>query len=200
MSVTSLISDDELVKNLAMGEDWAFSEIYRRYWKKLFRQAFSKTGSDDAAKEIVQEIFLDLWQRRGGTHIQELERYLYKAVKFQVLDFYDKQIVGKRHREALWAKFGEEATDSVEDQLAFEELNGRILECINGFSEKTRQIFTLNRLEGRSVLEIARLLNLPERTVEYHITVGLRHLRGHLKEYIILFLTVATSLIVRKGL
>jgi RNA polymerase sigma-70 factor (ECF subfamily) len=200
MSVTSLISDDELVKNLAMGEDWAFSEIYRRYWKKMFKQAFSKTGSDDAAKEIVQDIFLDLWQRKGSAQILELERYLFKAVKFQVLDFYDRQIVGKRHREALWAKFGEDVTDSVEDQLAFEELNGRILECINGFSAKTREIFTLNRLEGRSVMEIARLLNLPERTVEYHITVGLRHLRGHLKEYIILFFTVATSLVIRKGL
>lgn len=200
MSVTSLISDDELVKNLAMGEDWAFSEIYRRYWKKMFKQAFSKTGSDDAAKEIVQDIFLDLWQRKGSAQILELERYLFKAVKFQVLDFYDRQIVGKRHREALWAKFGEDVTDSVEDQLAFEELNGRILECINGFSTKTREIFTLNRLEGRSVMEIARLLNLPERTVEYHITVGLRHLRGHLKEYIILFFTVATSLVIRKGL
>jgi RNA polymerase sigma-70 factor (family 1) len=200
MSVTSLISDDELVKNLAMGEDWAFSEIYRRYWKKMFKQAFSKTGSDDAAKEIVQDIFLDLWQRKGSANILELERYLFKAVKFQVLDFYDKQIVGKRHREALWTKFGEEATESVEDQLAFEELNGRILECINGFSEKTREIFTLNRLEGRSVLEIARLLNLPERTVEYHITVGLRHLRGHLKEYILLFFALATSFVIRKGL
>lgn len=200
MSVTSLISDDELVKSLAMGEDWAFSEIYRRYWKRMFKQAFSKTGSDDAAKEIVQDIFLDLWQRKGSAQILELERYLFKAVKFQVLDFYDKQIVGKRHREALWAKFGEEATESVEDQMAFEELNGRILECINGFSEKTREIFTLNRLEGRSVLEIARLLNLPERTVEYHITVGLRHLRGHLKEYILLFFTLATSFVIRKGL
>lgn len=200
MSVTSLISDDELVKNLAMGEDWAFSEIYRRYWKKMFMQAFSKTGSDDAAKEIVQDIFLDLWQRKGSAQILELERYLFKAVKFQVLDFYDRQIVGKRHRETLWAKFGEEVADSVEDQLAFEELNGMILECINGFSEKTREIFTLNRLEGRSVIEIARLLNLPERTVEYHITVGLRHLRGHLKEYIFLFFTVATSLVIRKGL
>ena len=200
MSVTSLISDEELVKNLAMGEDWAFSEIYRRYWKKMFRQAFSKTGSDDAAKEIVQDIFLDLWQRKGSAQIAELERYLFKAVKFQVLDFYDRQIVGKRHREALWAKFGEEVTDSVEDQLAFEELNGRILECINGFSEKTRQIFTLNRLEGRSVLEISRLLSLPERTVEYHITVGLRHLRGHLKEYIIVLFALVTSLMIRSGL
>lgn len=200
MSVTSLISDEELVKNLAMGEDWAFSEIYRRYWKKMFRHAFSKTGSDDAAKEIVQDIFLDLWQRKANTHIQELERYLFKAVKFQVLDFYDRQIVGQRHREALWVKFGEEVTDSVEDQLAFEELNGRILECINGFSEKTRQIFTLNRLEGRSVLEISRLLGLPERTVEYHITVGLRHLRGHLKEYIIVLFILATSLVIRSGL
>ena len=68
------------------------------------------------------------------------------------------------------------------------------------FQKKTREIFTLNRLEGRSVIEIARLLNLPERTVEYHITVALRHLRGHLKEYIVLFFTVATSLFIRKGL
>jgi RNA polymerase sigma-70 factor (ECF subfamily) len=198
MSVTSLISDHELVKELEKGEEWAFSELYRRYWKKLFRQAFAKTGSDDAAKEIVQDIFLDLWQRREHTHIQELERYLYRAVKYQVLDFYDRQILKKRHHEAIWATFYEEVTESVEDQMAFEELKEKILECVSSFSEKTRQIFTLNRMEGKSVLEISRLLNLPERTVEYHITVGLRHLRGHLKEYIILSLTLFISLIFRR--
>lgn len=199
MSTTSSISDDDLVKSLATGQEWAFSEIYRRYWKRMFKQAYAKTGSDDAAKEIVQDIFLDLWQRRGNARIEELERYLFKAVKYQVLDFYDKQILRKRHHEALWAKFGEEVTDSVEDQIAFEELNAKILECINSFSEKTRQIFTLNRIEGMSVVEISRLLNLPERTVEYHITVGLRHLRGHLKEYLILSFALIASLMIRKG-
>lgn len=199
MSVTSSISDDELVKKLEAGEEWAFCEIYRRYWKKMFRQAFSKTGSDDAAKEIVQDIFLDLWQRRGKVNIQELERYLSRAVKYQVLDFYDRQILKKRHHEAILATVYDEVTESVEDQMAFEELKEKILECIGSFSEKTRQIFTLNRMEGKSVSEISRFLDVPERTVEYHITIGLRHLRGHLKEYIVWVFTLFMSLILRKG-
>ncbi|GLU56050.1 RNA polymerase sigma factor [Dyadobacter frigoris] len=199
MQTISMLSDEELVIKLETGEEWAFSEIYGRYWKKMFRHAFSKTGSDDSAKEIVQDIFLDLWQRRGSTHIQELERYLFRAVKYQVLDSYNKQIIRKRHFETVWAKSYEEVTESVEDQMAFEELKEKILECISSFPEKTRQIFTLNRMEGKSVMEISSLLHVPERTVEYHITIGLRHLRGHLKDYIISFSVLVISLLMHKG-
>jgi RNA polymerase sigma-70 factor (family 1) len=199
MQIDALVSDGELVTKLEMGEEWAFSEIYRRYWKKLFRQAFSKTGSDDSAKEIVQDIFLDLWQRRETAHIQELERYLFKAVRYQVLDCYNKRILKKRHIEMVQAMAYEETTESVEDQMAFWELKEKIMVAIGTFPEKTRHIFTLNRLEGKSVVEIAGLLHLPERTVEYHITVGLRHLREHLREYIISYSALIAFLLISKG-
>ena len=79
-----------------------------------------------------------------------------------------------------------EFSTTVDESIAFNELSTAIEKSIEKLPEKTRRIFTLNRLEYKSVKEISEQLTIPERTVEYHITQGLKALRIHLKEFMIL--------------
>lgn len=60
---------------------------------------------------------------------------------------------------------------------------------MEGLPQKTKKVFQLNRLEGRSVPEIANVLNLSEKAIEYHLTRSLKHLRVHLKDFMVLVIT-----------
>jgi RNA polymerase sigma-70 factor (family 1) len=187
-----LTSEAELLQLLRQGDKAAFEEIYHQFHSRLYRTALSKVKSDENAMEIVQEIFLDLWLRREMVRIEDLERYLYTAVKYKVLDFYKKEVQRKLYAESVKLNSHDESSET-EDALAYNELSLSITSCIEKLPEKTRVIFELNRIQGQSADEISREMDVPLRTVEYHITQGLKSLRANLKDYLILLLLSAGS-------
>lgn len=183
----TIVNDAELVLLLETGDERAFREIYDRYWHKLYRMAVGKVGSQENAKELIQDIFLDLWFRRNEVHIDELDRYLSSAVKYRVLNFIKKEIVKKKYELSVFAK-SPETNRSTEDTLAFRELQQAIMTGIEQLPPKVQHIFRLNRIEHRSAFEISELLKMPERTVEYNITQALRLMREYLKDYMVYLL------------
>ncbi len=162
-----------------MREDKAsgFEAIYRKYWRRLFAIVISKTNNEELAKEIVQEIFISLWEKRHESMIINLEHYLMRALrnkiidsfrqrKFETLDSRDPEDTGGSHFQ--WV----DETESI--------INAKI----NDLPEKTRQIIILNKIEGKSPKEISKELDIPQRTVEHHITTGVRQLQEKLKKYL----------------
>ena len=179
-----ILSDELLVKLLRVGEQEAFEEIYRRYWQKLLRSAQFKIRSKETIEEILQDLFISLWEKRERVVIENLEAYLNTSLKYLIINQIKKQILEEKFVEYSLKK--NELTDDVDESVAFNELSVAIEKAIGQLPEKTQQIFRLNRLEYKSVKEIAVLLETPERTVEYHITQALRTLRIHLREFITL--------------
>lgn len=177
-----ILSDELLVKLLRVGEQEAFEEIYRRYWQKLLRSAQFKIRSKETIEEILQDLFISLWEKRERVVIENLEAYLNTSLKYLIINQIKKQILEEKFVEYSLKK--NELTDDVDESVAFNELSVAIEKAIGQLPEKTQQIFRLNRLEYKSVKEIAVLLETPERTVEYHITQALRTLRIHLREFI----------------
>ncbi len=173
---------------LKAGEQHAFQEIYQRYWYKLFRIAKRKVRAEEDAEEIIQDIFVDLWERRKQILIDELEKYLYTAVKYQILKYIKAKLVRQAYQDV--ALCNNPGTDTqTEETLALQDLHSAILAGLENLPPKSQEIFRLNRLEGRSANEIAMLLQIPERTVEYHITQSLRLMRTYLKDFIWFILT-----------
>ncbi|MCE7040093.1 RNA polymerase sigma factor [Dyadobacter sp. CY312] len=189
-----LTNEAELLQLLRQGDKAAFEEIYHQFRSRLYRTALSKVRTDENAMEIVQEIFLDLWQRRELVQIEDLERYLYTAVKYKVLDFYKKEVQRKLYAESVKLNSLDESSDT-EEVLAYNELSQSIFSCIEKLPEKTRVIFELNRIQCQTADEISQMLDIPLRTVEYHITQGLKSLRTNLKDYIIALLLSVTHLL-----
>lgn len=179
-----ILSDELLVKLLRVGEQDAFEEIYRRYWQKLLRSAQFKIRSKETIEEILQDLFISLWEKREKVLIENLEAYLHTSLKYLIINQIKKQILQERFVEYSLKK--NELTDDVDESVAFNELSVAIEKAIEQLPEKTQQIFRLNRLEYKSVKEIAVLLETPERTIEYHITQALKALRIHLREFIAL--------------
>ncbi len=179
-----ILSDELLVKLLRVGEQDAFEEIYRRYWQKLLRSAQFKLRSKETIEEILQDLFISLWEKREKVLIENLEAYLNTSLRYLIINQIKKQILQEKFVEYSLKK--NELTDDVDESVAFNELSVAIEKAIEQLPEKTQQIFRLNRLEYKSVKEIAVLLETPERTVEYHITQALKALRVHLREFITL--------------
>lgn len=185
----TIATDTVLIQLLETGDENAFQEIYKRYWYKLYTVARRKVEVQEDAEEIVQDIFVDLWERRIRLNINELDRYLFSAVKYKVLNYIKSRIVRQTYqRDTISLKV--DADSNTEEALALQDLSQAITNGIENLPPKTQEIFRLNRLEGLSVREISDLLHIPERTVEYHITQSLRSMRVYLKDFVVLMLTL----------
>lgn len=181
----ALLSDELLTKLLHAGDAGAFREIYNRYWKKLYQAALAKTRTREIAEELVQNIFIAVWEKRSVAKIEYLESYLMRAMKYKIINYIQGVLAKESHLKYIGDHTIKEQNDS-ETQLLLHELNLAIHNAIEKLPAKTKLIFKLSREENRSVKEIAQLLNLSEKAVEYHITQSLKLMRLHLKDFIAL--------------
>lgn len=179
---TTSASDVFLLIDLKAGSENAFEQIYDRYWNRLYRLAAGKIKESENAKEIVQDIFLDLWLRRETLEIDVLEHYLLSTIKFKIIDFYRKDIVRKNHAEFVFTHMSKADWDT-EEELAYNDLNQLIIHCIDQLPPRTKAVIELSRIQHRSITEIAQILNVTTRTVDNHLSQGLKALRLQLKEY-----------------
>lgn len=176
------VADDILLKLVSTGDEQAFRTLYLRHWNKLFNASKKRLADEEVAAEIVQDIFVELWIKRADLDIEVLERYLYQSVKFKVIDYYRASIVRQKYATAF-AKEPLFEDAIVEHHLALQDLRSTVERGLNQLPIKTREIFRLNRFEDRSIREISDNLQIPERTVEYHITKSLKLLRTYLRDY-----------------
>ncbi len=178
-----LLSDELLVSRLRSGDSGAFSEIYKRYWRALFVHGQRKIGSDEVLEELLQNVFMSCWERRKTAEIGNLGGYLFNALKYQIINCYRAQFQAQKYAESVfpgdepWENSLDESTNFRDIQEIFDQVLGQL-------PEKTRRIFQLSRLEYKSTREISELLDIPERTVEYHITLSLRQLRRELRDFL----------------
>lgn len=173
-----------LLLYLRTGDQQAFREIYQRYWKKLYAIARHKIQSLDVVEELVQDIFLKLWERRDALRVDKLDAYLATAVRYAIINHIKSTLVHEKYADYAHAHFTE-ASYATEEQLDLDELMQAVQQQLNDLPEKTRQIFRLNRLEYQSVKEISSRLKVPERTVEYHLSQAIKSLRIYLRDYLL---------------
>lgn len=183
ISENSADKDTLLLAALRKGSVEAFEDIFRKYWHSLYLKARSKGMSHDESEEIVQSIFSSLWEKRETTLITHLPYYLQISVRNRVID----RIRERATQEKYWdryAKFIPQDRPVTEEALTFNELNGAVEAAIDHLPERSRTVFKLSRIEGRTNAEIAKLMQLSEKAIEYHITKSMRELRVHLKDFI----------------
>lgn len=174
--------DTRLVEWLQEGKVNAFEEIYRRYWYKLFGIAYHQTGVREEAEELVQEVFLAIWNRRSEVVIKHLDLYLTIAIKNQVYDFIKSQISYRKYQEYLI--FQEIHQHYHTDEIInFSELSAAVEKVLGRLPEKSAEVFRRSRFENQTVKEIALSLALSEKAVEYHITKSLKFLKENLKSF-----------------
>lgn len=184
MKDLSGILDSELLNMLSHKDDTlAFSELYNRYWDKLFGAAYKRLKSVEAAEEIIQDLFTDIWLRRKELKIRsELPVYFFSAVKYRVINYIHKQAV-KHSFDIKGAIVYSEFDNSTEETVIANDLKSRIENRVQLLPDKCRQVYQLSRDQYQSNKAIAKQLSISEKTVENQITKALKRLRTSLNAF-----------------
>ncbi|MBD1431547.1 RNA polymerase sigma-70 factor [Sphingobacterium sp. DN00404] len=176
-------TDNELIDLLRQGDESAFTEIYNRYWKKLFTIASNRVDSLEDAEEIVQDIFISLWNRKTDLQIRlELSSYLAVSVKYRVFQTLNRYFQKRKYRDYILTK--EQFDNSTQQLLDFKELQDELAKYVQRLPEKCQLVFRLSREEGCTQKQIAEKLNLSEKTVEAHLGKAFRILRIKLSSFL----------------
>ncbi|MCZ4221761.1 RNA polymerase sigma-70 factor [Pedobacter rhodius] len=181
VSVTHL-SDDELLLLLKKEDKLAFSEIYNRYWEKMVSYSVRLTKSEDESADIVQEIFVSLWNRKLELIVKgSLASYLIKSTRNLSLRYIERNIHSIDFVEKL-TEFIVDKSQNIEENISFKELQDKIESGIAKLPKKMQQVYLLSRDEQLSYREIAEKLQIAEGTVKKQISNALKIISQSLNE------------------
>lgn len=163
----------------SLKEQADLENLYRRFQPGLIHYATGIVRSEPDAAEIVQDVFLAVWEKRQYLSLDSgLKNYLYRAVKNRCLNHLKKPTVP-------WAETGDELPPLAEPYNFSEQLNAAeteqiIFSIVAKLPPRCKQIFLLSRLEQLSYKEIAELMDISPKTVENQMTIALRYIRESL--------------------
>ncbi len=184
----SAYNDSELQQLAAKGDSFAFEVLFDRYWKRLYNYAYKIYKEEEVCEDIVQEIFISLWNTIPDTTILHLESYLMRAVKYKVANHIRSLRFTQEHIDVL---NDISVTPKTVNDIEYQELEKNLIKEIDKLSPKCREVFMLSRFENYSNSEIASRLNLSLHTVEKHISNALKHLRNNIDSYQLSALVIA---------
>ncbi len=156
-----------------------FEEIYKSHYNILRGAARKLTGDNDSAHDLVQEVFLKLWNKKDAfDEILDPGAYLYRAVVNASLSFLEKN---KKQKSTDDLRLPSDL--SAEAGLELKELQARIQAALDTLPPKCRAIFVLSRFEEKKNREIAVILDLSIKTVENQMGIALKKMREQLQPY-----------------
>lgn len=180
-NLIALISDDDTD---------AFETIFNLYHSRVYAFAQSLLNSSQDAEEIVQNVFLALWNQRKNLNISgSFTSYIFSIARHMVYE-HIRQKINKEAFSEYYLEHNVEYSFITEEEVAYNELESKIQQCIDLLPERRREIFVLSRIEKLTYKEIAERLNISENTVDTQIRHALNSLRHQLTEYLILILSL----------
>jgi RNA polymerase sigma factor (sigma-70 family) len=171
--------DNDLFALVKQDSEQAYTELYNRYWQKLYFVAHKHLRSDAEAREIVQEVFFTIWAKRKTLVIEAFPAYVAAMARYAV---YVSLARKKRQAE----KITEETISKQTLTAALADLleNKWLLENISALSaalpEKCRLVFVKNKLLDQSLTQVATDLDISLKTAESHLTKALKIIRDKL--------------------
>lgn len=173
-------TDQEIAEGLRQGDEAAYTQLYRNYYKSLCSYSYLLVKDHDTAEEIVQELIYKIWDKRKTlSFAPKLKTYMFRAVYNNSLQYIKKSLILS---EDIDSSIKDNSFDEVKMDEA--EMKSRINRSLSKLSHQSVEIFRMNRTFNYTYTEIAEKLNLSIKTIEYHISKVLKHLRSDLKDYL----------------
>lgn len=184
-------NDQQLLAQIAADDRTAFAAIYNTYWEELFDSAYKRLKNPAQCEDIVQDLFIGLWNRRRDLQIRDLKGYLHTSIKYRVYNYIRRDLV----QEAFYEPFESiaECTPDTGPSPLEEELFLFLEAYFNSLPNRQKQVFVLYFKEQHSVHEIAKKLDISPKTVQNHISTSLLGLRSHIIPAIILLCLYVNS-------
>lgn len=162
----------------------AFSTLYKKYWRLLYNQAYKKLSSQADAEEVLQTLFLEIWEKRQFISPSDFEHYLRIALRNKCVD-----LIRKRLRDDKYAHYYKQFLASnnlvTEEAVSSYDMTEALQKALIELPEKSQMVFQLHKVEGYSQKETAGKLNLSQKSIEYHLAKALKTVKFHLKDYLL---------------
>lgn len=175
-----------LLEKLKNDDQSAFTIIFTKYYADLVRFSYSFTKNTETSEEIVQEVFLKLWENRNSTEIHaSLRSYLLKTVQNRSIDNLRHTKITNKYA-SLVLDHPTLSENDTENYLLFSELENNFAHALGKIPAQYAEVFRMSRLETLNYNEIAAKLGISVRTVEVRIGRALSMLREELKDFLLL--------------
>lgn len=187
MSAYNSYTDMELTDLLKSGEEGAFTEIYNRFSGLLYTYSYKLTKDTDAAQDLVQELFIALWDKRETIAFNtSLAGYLYTTVRYKFL----KQVAHEKVKLVYaddFISYMAGGSDAVVNYISDKELLLEVEKLVAHLPKKMARIFIASRMEHRSHEEIAEEMKLSEKTIKNVMSQAVKNLRLKIGAFLMLF-------------
>jgi RNA polymerase sigma-70 factor (family 1) len=181
MAITEHTPDYTLVDNLRNGDLEAFDLIFKKYGDRLFGFALTYLKSREDTEELVQDVFLKIWENRKNLKKESsLKSYLFTIAYHNMCRLFREKQIHEKFTEEILAQ--DNRIINPDEQLEYKSTLEQVNRLIEKLPEKQRIIFLKSRKEGKSSKEIADEMNLAPGTVDNQISIAIKFLRKNLPE------------------
>lgn len=175
--IKTSLSDEELWSNILAGDDRSFAAFYDRYWLRMYKTALYYLRDKNASEEVVQEVFLLIWNKRETLDVRNFAAYLNMTTRYEVFRKMRsaKQSVIKFHeyypqQHSIDYNHGYERLNEIDSNHALDD-------CLKSLPKRCREIFYLSKIKQLNNAEIAEQLDISKHTVENQLAIALKHLK-----------------------
>ena len=182
------LNANQLVALIRDGDVKAFDEFYRQNWRALYQMAYHATGSVEDAKDLVQNVFINFWNRKESIDpAQYHSSYLFTSLRNGIINLHKKD-TGKKKSELELLRIDDQPSYSGEDHYIAKEFALMLNKQVEELPAKMQQVFVLSRYEHLSIAEISQSLNITQRTVKNQLSNALKILRTKVGTYCLIII------------
>lgn len=178
-----VLKEQQQLRKIRKGDIASFEALFHHYYNGLCGYAESLLGLKEVAEEVVQDVFYNIWKNRETLRIRySLQSYMYRSAYNNSM-MYLRKMRREHFMEDLSRPEPRVDAPDPSQVLQLDEVSNLISQTLDGLSERTREIFRLNRQEGLKYREIAQKLSISEKTVEANMGKALKALRNSMERY-----------------
>lgn len=167
-----------LLISLKSGDRAAFGQIYKLYSLRIYWNILKMVKSEDDAKELLQDVFLKVWEKRALLDpLQSFRSYLFQISKFTVYNFIRKNNLEKKLKDYL-SQENSELYTHVEELLSYKQSDAFIQEAIEQLPPQRKQIYKLCKIEGKSYEEVSKMMGISTSTISDHIVKATKFIKN----------------------
>ena len=172
-----------LIKQFKNGDHHSFKVLYQKYAPKLYGFSKRYLNSNDEAEEIVQEVFLRIWEKKQNIdENQSFSSYIIQAAKHRIFNGFRKKVNEQAYLDFL-IHADQSMTNFTDMEIDYREIKQKAENAISTMPPKRQEIFRLSREKGLKNKEIAEKLQISIKTVENQMGQALKFLREELSDY-----------------
>lgn len=178
-------TDEDLFAAVKRHDKKAFNQLYDRYWEVVYKKAFSYLHDTGVCMGIVNDIFVNIWEKREMLNIITFKNYLTSAARYRVYN----SIKANSSSPLKYVEDYENLDDlsvvynNAESNFQVDELSTDLDKLLDKLPARCKEIFLLSRVSQLTNAEIAERLSISKRAVENQISLAVKYLKPHFKHY-----------------